>query len=945
MNADRRRRSGGSGRKLAVALPLFLFASMAFVALVGFVAVVGVFAAYSRDLPDPRGLEELVFIQESAIYDRTGNVELARFSSGERREEVRFENIPPILIDATTAIEDRSFWTNTGFDPVGIASAAVDTLRGRERGASTITQQLVRQRLLDEELVRDRSRVAERKVKEIIQSIRVTEAYPGEEGKERIIAAYLNQNYYGNGSYGIKAAAQSYFGVQDLSQLTLGQVALLAALPQSPSSYDLVRNAVEDSQGNLYVPLDTDIPIVARRNYVLDLLATDPTRRVLTGNQYGARDFEAAKNERIALTPQARAQFRAPHFIWAVRAELADRLCSGEPTCPALERGGLRIISTLDWDVQQMAEKWVTAAILVPKADNPQAAAQALGVPYADWMQDLAEMEVNNGALVALDYQTGEVIAYVGSAGYHRNDLASPRFQPQFDVIGNGWRQPGSTYKVFNYATGIDERRMTAATMFMDVTTRFPGGAQGYMPKNADLLERGPLRLRSALQYSLNIPAVKALEINGIDHVFERSRDFGLRYRTERPQAGLSLALGTDEVHPIDLATGFGTIANQGRYVGHTRILRVTNGAGEDLVEPHVLDTGEAAITPQAAHIMTDILASNTMPRQNRLWGRYNIRDANDNRRPAALKTGTSNDARDLMAVGYLAPPTADDRAAGAYALVVGTWAGNSDNSVVTRVDNPVFATSVAAPLWQSFLTEASLRWPIRDFERPPGIVEARVDAWSGMRPSDYATETVVELFIDGTEPGEDTTKRGLQVVTDADGNVYRWQEGCAGTPETRGFLMLDDVERDRGHWRDAVDDWIERAKRGPGTEGGPDPEVPTRVSYFLNNRIQPYGESWGAPFPPEQGCAAAPSPSPSPTEEPSPSPTEELTPEPTLEPTPEPVTPPPTDPPPPPPTDPPPPPPPTDPPPPPPPPTDPPPPPPPPTDPPESVIPPLPSP
>ena len=633
---------------------------MALVALIGFVGAVGVFAAYSRDLPDPRGLEELVFIQESAIYDRTGNVELARFSSGERREEVRFDDIPPILIDATTGIEDRSFWTNTGFDPVGIMAAAVDTLRGRERGASTITQQLVRQRLLDEELVRDPSRLAERKVKEIIQSIRVTEAYPGEEGKQRIIAAYLNQNYYGNGSYGIKAAAKSYFGIEDLSQLSLSQVALLAALPQSPSTYDLVRNAVEDSQGKLYVPLDEDIPIVARRNYILDLLAREPDRLVLTGNTYDPADFAAAKRERIALSPQQRAAFRAPHFIWAVRSELADRLCSGEPTCPALERGGLRVISTLDWEIQEMAQKWVTAAILLPHEDDPEAYAEELGVPYTEWMDKLTEMEVNNGALVALDYQTGEVIAYVGSAGYYRNDIADEKFQPQFDVVGNGWRQPGSTFKVFNYVTGIDERRLTAATMFMDVTTRFDDGTpEGYTPKNADLLERGPLRLRSALQLSLNIPAVKAVQLNGVQHVFEKARDFGLRFQTEQPRAGLSLTLGTEVIHPIDLATGFGTIANNGRYVGHTRILRVTNGAGDDVIPPYEPPVAPpAAVTPQAAHIMTDILASNTNPRQNPLWGKYNIRDAQDNRRPATLKTGTNNDARDLMAVGYIAPPT-----------------------------------------------------------------------------------------------------------------------------------------------------------------------------------------------------------------------------------------------------------------------------------------------
>jgi membrane peptidoglycan carboxypeptidase len=874
MNGGRRRRGSGLGRKLAVALPLFLFTSMALVAIIGFVGVVGVFAVYSQGLSDPRDLEKIEFIQESVVLDRTGQVELARFSAGERRETVSYQQIPPILIDATTAIEDRSFWTNTGFDPVGILSAAIDTLRGSERGASTITQQLVRQRLLDPELVRDPERLYERKIKEIIQSVRVTEAYPGEEGKRAVITAYLNQNYYGNGSYGVKTAAKGYFGVDDLNDLTLGQAAILAALPQSPSSYDLVRNAVEDTDGTLYVPLDPEnIRIVERRNYILELLKTDPSRRVLTGDQYSAEDFEAAQREPIRLVPQQRSQrWLAPHFVWAVRAELGGRLCGDEETCPALERGGLRIITSLDWNLQQAAEKWVTAGVLLPKADDPEAFARELGVPYADWMEKLEQMEVNNGALIAMDYQTGEIVAYVGSAGYYRNDLASKKFQPQFDVLGNGWRQPGSAVKPFDYVTGINDRTMTAATMFMDVTTRFEGG---YTPKNYDLLERGPMRMRSALQWSLNIAPVKALEISGIDHVFDMMRRFGMEFQTERPRAGLSLALGTEVAHPRDVATAYGTLANEGRFIGHTHIIRITDAAGEELGEPRTVPVGEPVVTPQAAYIMTHMLESNTRPRQNPVWGQFALRDTNDERRPATLKTGTTQDANDLVAFGYIAPPDEAGRAAGQYALVVGSWNGNSDGSPVTRPDNPVISTDVAAPVWQGFLTEVTRSWPIQTFPRPGGIVEADVDAWSGGRPTEFTTETVTEVFIDGTVPPEDTTKRGLEVIEDEDGNLYLWRDGCAGTPETRGFLVLDDVEQDRPAWHAANLEWIERARRGTGVAGGPDPQVETETSYIFNRRFTPYGSSWGAPFPPTDTCDEAPSPSPSPTDSPSPSPTE----------------------------------------------------------------------
>src|SRR3954452_8484876 len=393
-NPDRGARRGSrKGGPLAVALPMLLFASMAVVALFGLVAVVGVFALYSQGLPPATDLEKIQFTSASTIYDRTGTVQLATFGGGQGRQPVTYDQIPPILIDATTAIEDKSFWTNEGVDPVGIVSAALDSVRGDSRGASTITQQIVRQRLLDADLVQDSGRVIERKIKEIIQSVRVTEAYPGDAGKQKIITAYLNQNYYGNGSYGVLAAAKSYFGVDSLDQLTLGQVALLAALPQSPSSYDLVRNSVKGPDGRLYVPLNTGLPVVERRNYILDLLATDPARRVLSDDKYSADDFERAKTEPIYLAPQQsqqqQQQWAAPHFVWAVRDELAQKLCSVAETCPELERGGLKIITTLDYHLQQIAEKWVTAGVLFPHEQDPQAFSAQIGVPYEPWMKKL----------------------------------------------------------------------------------------------------------------------------------------------------------------------------------------------------------------------------------------------------------------------------------------------------------------------------------------------------------------------------------------------------------------------------------------------------------------------------------------------------------------------------------------------------------------------------
>jgi penicillin-binding protein 1A len=902
---------------------MFLFASMAMVAIGGLVLVVGVFAAYSQGLPETTELENLQFISESVVYDRSGSVELARFNAGEQREPVTYEQIPPILIDAVTSTEDRSFWTNTGVDPIGIGSAFLDTLRGRERGASTITQQLVRQRLLDPELVRDPNRSIERKIKEIIQSVRVTDAYPGEEGKKAIITAYLNQNYYGNGAYGIKAAARSYFGVEDLNDLTLSQVALLAGLPQSPSSYDLVRNSTVADDGTLYVRNNESIPIVYRRNFILEQMAADPTRLVLTDGSVTPEQLRAATDEDIILAPQEspqQQQWIAPHFIWALREELATRLCADAETCPQLERGGLRITSSLDADLQATAEKWVTAAVILPHEADPEAYAAQIGVPYERWMRKLRNLEVNNGAMIAMDYQTGEILAYVGSAGYYRDDLSSAQFQPQFDVLGDGWRQPGSAFKPFNYVTGINDGTMTAASMFMDVTTTF-ANSNGYTPKNADLLERGPLRMRSALQMSLNIPAVKAQVINGVDHVFDQAQRFGMTFQEDGPRAGISLTLGTEVVHPRDVAVSYGTLANGGQRIGYTHILKIADSSGTDLVPPYEPAVQDTPISPQAAYVMTDILASNTDPQQNRVWGDFAIQGPGG-RRPATIKTGTSQDANDLVAFGYIAPPDQAARDAGEYALVVGAWNGNSDGSPVLTPENPVLSTDAAAPMWHGFLQEVTNDWPVRNFERPPGIVEADVDAWSGMKPTSLTTRTVREVFIDGTVPPDDNTKLGMQVIAAGDlpqqpqdPNItpdpnapdtpdtrtkwLLWVDGCVGTPETKGFLALEGVEAGHPDWQAANLDWINRAKQGPGTAGGPDPEIRTKTSYIFSPGWTPYGKSWGAPFQPTESCV--PGAVPSPSESPSLLPTFSATPEPTLEITPPPPTqpPPPTEPPP----------------------------------------------
>ena len=451
------------------------------------------------------------------------------------------------------------------------------------------------------------------------------------------------------------------------------------------------------------VPADT--VILKRRDQILKLMADD--RTPMSGNQYSEAELTADVGTDVELAPQAAPRWIAPHFVWAVRDELTQKVCEGEATCDALDQGGLRVTSTLDLDLQKIAQRWVKVATIVPHRANPAAAAKSLGFDkYEPWMKNLEDKNVRNGALVAVDYQTGELVSYVGSAEYYASQ-SRPEFQPQYDVVGQGFRQPGSAFKPFNYVIGLDDGSMTAGDMFMDVGTDFGGG---FTPNDADNLERGPVRMRNALQFSLNIPSVKAMAINTPEHAFARAKDFGLTFQSDTTNAGLALALGVAETRPLDLVSAYGTLGNGGRRIPPTTILAVTDRAGENVVEPYTPPEGTQVVSPQAAWIVTDILNGNTNPRVNPFWGKFALEGPGGDRRPATLKTGTNNDAKDLNAYGYIAPPTEAGRKDGAYALAVGAWNGNSDNTPVGQV----FSIDVSTYVWQGFMQEATAKWGIR---------------------------------------------------------------------------------------------------------------------------------------------------------------------------------------------------------------------------------------
>jgi membrane peptidoglycan carboxypeptidase len=828
LGARRLARRRPAGRPIGrILLVVALAAVVAAGTLTGIGVAVGasVIGTLSKGLPDPANLDRLTFNQPTIVYDRTGTIELARFER-EKRRVVAFEAIPQLILDTATTAEDRTFWSNDGYDLAAILAAAVQNAsdeRAGERGASTITQQLVRARLLPPELVADGDRYI-RKTLEIIQAGRLTDAFPGEAGKRKVITAYLNEIYYGHEAYGIAAAAEIYFGVRDLAELTPAQAALLAGLPKAPSVYDPYRYAVKDTEGRLVVP--NDAPAVVRRDYVLRNLADSRWTR-LTPAQ-----LEEALAEPVILKPEQPRIMRAPHFAWAVRTQL-EQLLGG---LDAVETGGYRVITTLDLDAQRIAERYLYAGAILPNLprDDADALLDRMEFSKADraWIRALRGKDVHNAALVALDYRHGDVLAYVGSAGYYRDDLASAKFAPQHDAAAAG-RQPGSAFKAIVYAAAFDRRVLTPGSLLLDITTDFGGG---WAPHDADELERGPVLVRKAVELSLNLPAIRALERVGNEPVADIAEGLGINFMGGRDaflQAGLAGAIGTVETRPVDLVAAFGSLANGGVHVPTRMILSITGPGGKDVYEAPEPE-GTKAISPESAFLMSDVLAGNTDPAKNRFWAAtLGLRNGPDGaRRPAAAKTGTADNRRDFSTYGYLAPPADPD----APAIAVGVWMGNSDHSA-PKTARHATSLSTAGKVWHAFLRDYSKGWPVAKFKPPESVVQATVDKWSGGKPGPWTRSTVREWFIVGTQPG-------AKGAIDKAGLLYT--RGCGG-------WLVDPVKAEIGpeRWRDDVEDWLRRARRGAGIRG----EYGSRTAYWFGS------SSWGGPL---VGPCPKPRPDPS---------------------------------------------------------------------------------
>jgi len=658
-------------------LTAVLLAGFAFVG----VAAAATFGYFASDLPSASDLATVPVPLTTHIYDRSGQ-HLLYTLSDERRDLISIDAVPKRMQDATIAIEDKTFWTNPGVDVGGIIRAIqVNSASGRiTQGGSTITQQLIKTRLLGDDPT------FTRKIKEAILAVEATRTF----SKSQILEMYFNQIYYGNQAYGLKAAAATYFGVTDLNQLTLGQMALLAGLPQAPSDYDPIQN-MEGAK--------------ARRALVLD---------AMVDNGYAtAAEAEAAKAEEIVVKPVTTSLY-APHFTFRVREQLVQVL--GEK---AAYRGGYDVYTSLDWNMQQLAEKEVRQHVDALKGNN-----------------------VNNAALITMDPTTGEILAYVGSYDYY---MHTPQVQGDYDHAGIAFRQPGSTFKLFTYLTGMLKLGMTASTQLYDIQFNMPDGSgKSYSPKDATKEQHGPLTMRQALRESLNLPALEVTRLVGVDAIIDTVHQLGINRDWDRSQLGLSFGIGAGEMRLIDMASAYQTIANLGVRVDPTFILKIVDPSGK-VVKDYSKPEGRRVIDQRYAWIMDDILKDNTNPQGSFVFGPWTTIG-----RTAALKTGTTDNLQDVLAIGFVPQ------------RLTAIWMGNSDNSEMRGI------SSALGPgvLWRDYMKTVVSSLPPDWYPRPDGIVDKVVCVnpsiyggnGSGLLPGPYCPSTFrwTEHYVQGTEPTTD---------------------------------------------------------------------------------------------------------------------------------------------------------------------------------------------
>ncbi|MDP3093834.1 MAG: PBP1A family penicillin-binding protein [bacterium] len=616
-------------RKWFFSLLKFFALSVLVLFAIGLIFVIN----YAKDLPRPEKFTEKETYQSTKIYDRKGEIVLYEIYGEEKRTIVPLGQISSYLKEAVLAAEDADFYRHRGISPKGVARAILADLRIFQpvQGASTISQQLIRSSYLGLE------KTGARKTREVILTLELERRY----SKDQILEFYLNQIPFGQNAYGAQAAAQSYFQ-KNAKDLSLAEAALLASLIKAPSYL----SPYGPNQEKLFI----------RRDYVLQRMAD---LYFITPEAKEAAESEVLKFAKISQA------IKAPHFVIWIKGLLEEKY--GENF---LKEKGLKVYTTLDWDLQEAAEKIVEERVKINQGNRSF-----------------------NAAAVVIDPRTGQILAMVGSKDFFADpypaDCLSGKnclFEPQFNVALAS-RQPGSSFKPFVYATafkkGFDDK-----TVVIDEQTNFGNwGGEDYIPRNYDGTFRGAVTLRQALAQSLNIPSIKVLmKMGGLEDSVQTARDLGIT--TLKSPFGPAIVLGGHEVKLLEITSAYGAFANNGLWAKPTPILRIEDTDGQIVEESKT--SPRRVLETKVTALINDILSDNAArtpifgPRSTLFFENYQV----------AVKTGTTQDYRDGWTIGYTP------------SISIGVWTGNNDNSPMQKEPGIVFA----GPIFHQIMEKAFSR-------------------------------------------------------------------------------------------------------------------------------------------------------------------------------------------------------------------------------------------
>ncbi len=723
---------------------VFLFAA-------GVLGAVALFIYYSKDLPNPGKINKRLVIESTKIYDRTGEHLLYELYGEEKRTVIPVGEIPETVKRATIVLEDDIFYSHHGFDVAAIIKAAchegsskigLGDLGGLcpQRGGSTITQQFIKNSILTSE------RRYSRKIKELILAIEIEQKF----SKEEILGMYLNEIPYGSNAYGVEAAAKTFFGVS-VRDLTLSQAALLACLPNAPSYYSPYGSHTDKLLNRWAYTLD--------RMYELGYITEEQK--------------DAAKNEDIlAQVKPLSNSLQAPHFALYVKDKLEEEFGEKE-----LQSKGLKVYTTLDWDLQQKAE----AAVKEGVEENG------------------AKWRFTNAALVAANPQNGQVLAMVGSKDYWDKTIDG-------NVnVATSLRQPGSSFKPYIYARAFQEG-YTPDTILYDVPTNFgkDGSGNYYRPNNYDGSFHGPLKMKQTLPRSLNIPAVKALYLVGIKDAISQVESMGISTLTN-PHLGLSLVLGGGEVKLLEHVGAFGVFGAEGIKHDQKVILRIEDHSGNEVAN-YEESEGKRVLERNTALQITEILSDDNLRKPT--FGpnsKLNIPG-----HQVAAKTGTTNDFKDGWTIGT------------SPSLTAGVWAGNNNASRMKMGADGIY---VAGPIWNKFMTEALANRQEEKFAEPVKI-ETGKDILDGK-----TEKTVVKIKVCKIKKGKYCILTKGECEDEDDEREKKFFTG-------HSILYYVDKDDPRGDkpkkpkddphfekWEEGVIKWGEKHADGKGRDALPDEE------------------------------------------------------------------------------------------------------------------------